>query len=186
MEKARIMHMIAEALLADDKPAALRTLAAECPFTMTTGGKRKYTDRQRMAIYRRDGFIDRYSGKKLVNPGLLRVISRYFPEAFPYDPHWKPAACHALYWELTPTLDHVVPVFHGGADDASNLVTTSMLCNSRKANWTLEEMGWTLHPAAPDGQWDGLTGLFLQLVRKDPGLEANKAIKHWYAVSKES
>ncbi|MFF0818704.1 HNH endonuclease [Rhodococcus sp. NPDC003318] len=48
---------------------------------------------------------------------------------------------HFAYWELFPTIDHIVPVTRGGADDESNWVTTSMLRNSAKAHWTLDELG---------------------------------------------
>ena len=40
------------------------------------------------------------------------------------------------------TIDHVIPVARGGADDESNVVTTSMLRNSAKSNWLLDEVGW--------------------------------------------
>jgi HNH endonuclease len=55
------------------------------------------------------------------------------------------------FWEVGATIDHVVPVTRGGADDESNWVTTSMARNSAKMNWTLEELGWTLHP--PGNHW---------------------------------
>lgn len=93
----------------------------------------------------RDGFIDRYTGKKLVIPGILKVMSIYFPEEFPYDPHWRMDKCHIAYWELIPTVDHVVPVALGGADDENNYLTTSMMSNAIKSNFTLKQLGWKLY-----------------------------------------
>ena len=93
-------------------------------------------------VFARDGFVDRYSGDKLVFPGtLLRLLSALMPDEFPAHPNWKMSASHVMYWELCPTIDHLVPVARGGADNESNYVTISMLRNSAKAHWTLEELG---------------------------------------------
>ncbi|HEX6641798.1 MAG TPA: HNH endonuclease, partial [Thermoanaerobaculia bacterium] len=70
-------------------------------------------------------------------------------------------------WELCPTLDHVVPIARGGSDDESNWVTTSMLRNSAKANWTLEELGWTVLPDEQLRKWDGLTNWFVGYLAKE-------------------
>ena len=70
---------------------------------------------------------------------------------------------HMIYWELFPTVDHVVPIARGGGDDESNWVTTSMLHNSAKSNWKLEELGWQLLPAGDIEQWDGLLGVVLYI-----------------------
>jgi len=59
---------------------------------------------------------------------------------------------------LFPTIDHVVPVARGGADDETNWVATSMLRNSANANWTLAELGWALRPASRDDTWDSMIG----------------------------
>jgi hypothetical protein len=32
---------------------------------------------------------------------------------FPYHPNWKMEVTHPAYWELTATVEHVVPVCHG-------------------------------------------------------------------------
>lgn len=63
---------------------------------------------------------------------------------------------HPAYWELFPALDHVLPVCRGGRDDQDNLVSTSMLRNSTKSNWTLDELGWSIHPPGDMKHWDGL------------------------------
>lgn len=82
------------------------------------------------------------------------------PNEFPAHPNWKMTETHFAFWELFPTIDHVDPVARGGADEASNWVTTSMLRNSAKAHWTLPELGWTLHPPGDAQHWDGLSGWF--------------------------
>lgn len=136
-----------------------------------------------MAQFVRDGFIDRYSGQKLVNPGILKVLSYYMPETFPYHAHWKMEECHNAYWEFVPTVDHIYPVALGGADSMDNWATTSMLHNSIKSNWTLEQLNWKLYDAGDFDKYDGLTGLFIKLVEADMKLLSDSYIKRWYRLS---
>ena len=130
-----------------------------------------------------DNLIDRYSGQHLVNPGLLKVISHYLPDIFPYHPHWKMDACHNAYWELIPTIDHIFPIALGGTDSEENFATTSMLHNSIKSNWTLEQLQWQLHPTGDYEEWDGLTNLFVKLVEQNEELLKDTYIKRWYDIS---
>ena len=76
-------------------------------------------------------------------PGIMRLLSFYMPAEFPFHPNWKMTDTHIAYWELVPTVDHIIPISRGGLDRDSNLVTTSMMRNAAKANWTLEELGWS-------------------------------------------
>ncbi len=184
MNKIDILTQIAEQLLAKDLPSAKGTIQDKYPFKRLDTTKRAYTDRQKMRQFMRDGFIDRYSGDKLVNPGFLKILSYYMPEEFPYHPHWKMEECHNAYWELVPTVDHIVPVALGGADSEENWATTSMIHNSIKSNWTLEQIGWTLHDAGDCSEWDGLTSLFIELVEADEELLKDSYIKKWYKLSK--
>lgn len=135
-------------------------------------------------IFVRDGFIDRYKGTRLIFPPVLRLLSHYLPDEFPYHKNWKVSATHPAYWELCPTIDHVVPVARGGSDDESNCVSCSMLTNSAKSAWTLAELGWQLQPAGDMAEWDGMMGWFIEQVRRHPELltEGSTAsyLKRWY------
>ena len=75
--------------------------------------------------------------------------------------------CHSAYWELVPTIDHIIPIAIGGEDNLSNYATTSMLHNSVKSNWTLEQLNWKLYPAGDINEYDGLTDLFVKLTEND-------------------
>jgi hypothetical protein len=130
-----------------DLLGAARTAKSQYPFERAAAAPRRYTREQCMRVFRRDGFIDRYTGAPLVFPGTLRLLSHLLPGELPFHSNWKVSDCHPMYWELFPTIDHVVPVTRGGADAEANWVTTSMLRNAAKAHWSLEELGWTLHPA---------------------------------------
>ena len=130
-----------------------------------------------------DGFIDRYSGTQLVFPGVLRLLARLLPAEFPAHPNWKMSASHIIYWELFPTVDHVVPIARGGTDK-NNWITTSMVLNSAKSNWTLDELRWTLLPSGDPGTWDGLLRWFLAFISRSPEHLADSYIKTWHSAAK--
>ncbi|MFD7044571.1 HNH endonuclease [Rhodococcus jostii] len=141
---------------------------------------RKYTDRQCLRTFYRDGFLDRYSGAKLVHPGALRALSVIVPEEFPAHPNWAMSQSHFAFWELFPTIDHLLPVARGGADDESNWMSTSMLRNSAKAHWTLGELGWKLSPPGDYRKWDGLAGWFIEYLHAHPELTTDKYLARWF------
>lgn len=146
--------------------------------------KRNYSDRQKLKIFIRDGFIDRYSGDKLLNPGILKVFSIYFPKEFPYHRNWKMNETHIAYWELVPTINHINPIAIDGKDEDDNIITTSQLNNSIKSNWTLEQLKWKFYDAGDIKEWDGLTKTFIELVENDITLLSDNYIKKWYSISK--
>lgn len=183
-EKSDIVLDIASMLLEKNKIAAQSIICQEYPHTYYEVEKRTYTMTQKMNQFMKDGFIDRYTGNRLLNPGVLKVISYYFPEEFPYQSHWKMAETHSAYWELVPTIDHIYPIAKGGIDDEKNWVTTSMKNNSIKSNYTIDEIHWKLYPKGDISKWDGLTGVFLELVNKDNELLRDSYIKSWYKVSR--
>jgi hypothetical protein len=52
-----------------------------------------------------------------------------------------------------------------------------MLKNTAKANFTIEELGWQLHPPGSLSEWDGLTGWFMrQELRADT---ASPYLRRW-------
>ncbi len=160
--------------------AARALLGREMPFQPVAPVARKCTPGQALAVFRRDGFLCRYSGERLVFPGTLRLLSVLWPEQFPHHPNWRMSETHLAYWRLCPTVDHIVPVARGGPDDATNWVTTSQLRNSAKSNWLLGELGWTLQSPGALRDWDGLSGWFLEHVEAHPDLLGFPAIKSWY------
>lgn len=146
--------------------------------------KRKYTEVEQMTQFFQDGFIDRYFGTKLINSGLLRLLSEKLPEEFPYHPHWKMDACHQAYWDYQPTMDHLIANSIGGKNELTNWVTTSMKWNMAKNNYTLEQMNWQLYPEGDIHEWDGLSRLFVEIVEKEPKLKRVKRINDWYKATK--
>ncbi len=172
-------------LIADGDVASAAAVArAEYPFEQQAKSSRQYTEYQSMQVFVRDGFVDRYSEARLVFPATLRLLSQILPTEFPAHANWKMSESHIVFWELFPTVDHVVPVARGGADDASNWVTASMLKNQAKSSWTMEELGWALHPAGNVKEWDGLTRWFIEYADAHPEVLANAYLKRWYNAAK--
>ncbi len=155
-------------------------IEANYPFKPLLKNRQPYGKRQMLRIFLRDGFVDRYSGEKMVFPAVLRLISLIMPDELPFHCNWKMSECHLAYWQLLPTVDHVVPVSRGGKNDESNWVSTSQLRNSAKSNWLLEELGWTLHEPGNLEDWDGLTKWFCAYISKRPGPLSNNYILSWY------
>jgi hypothetical protein len=180
---ADTLRRACEALSAQDKTTAEAIVSAEFPFKPAVKSDRKYTETETTALFLRDGFVDRYSGDRLIYPPVLRLISLALPSAFPYHPNWKMDQCHIAYWALSPTVDHIIPVSRGGDDDAENWATTSMLRNSSKSNWLLEEINWSLHPRGKLSDWDGMFYWFLSHVSANPNLLEHNFVKRWHSAA---
>ena len=120
----------------------------------------------------------------MVFPGTLRAISLLLPTEFPYQRNWRQSETHPAFWELFPTIDHVVPLARGGSDGKENVVTTSMVRNAAKANWLLRELGWSEELAPPRAGWDGLLPWFLIALEQFPVLAEDLGLKGWRKVAR--
>ena len=160
---------------------AKKIIIKNLKFKPLDNAGRNYTEVQKTKVFKKDGFIDRYSGEKLVYPPVLRILSYLMPKEFPFHKNWKMSECHIAYWELVPTIDHREPVSRGGEDKEENWVYTSQLRNSAKSNWTLEEIGWKLHEPGDIKDWDGMMGWFMDYVSKNKHvLEDDAYIAKWH------
>jgi hypothetical protein len=171
---------VCDSLLGGDPQAAADTARNGYSFAPVQLTGRVYTKLECTRIFVRDGFIDRYSGTQLIFPGTIRLLSRLLPAEFPFHPNWKMTETHMVYWELFATIDHLVPIARGGADNEKNWVTTSMLHNSAKSNWTLEELGWRLLPPGDFKQWDGLLRWFLGYIEQKQSHLSDQYIRRWH------
>jgi hypothetical protein len=178
---AEAIKAICEALQHDGSEAAREVARQRCPFVPRTKTPRKYTLLDATRVFIRDGFIDRYSGQRLVFPGVLRLLSEMLRERFPFHPNWRTDVTHPAYWYLFPTIDHIDPVSKAGLDDDENWVTTSQLRNSAKGNWTIKELGWPDFPGGRFEEWDGLLVWFIDYVRAHPEQLKRPYLKTWYA-----
>lgn len=177
---ARVCGLLAYERVEDAKD----TLLDVYPFSPQAFSKRSYGPVEMTRVFKRDGFIDRYSGDRLIFPPVLRVISTVLPEDFPFHPNWKTDVTHPAYWEVGATIDHLVPVTLGGPDEETNWMTTSMARNSAKMNWTLEDLGWQLHQPGDLADWDGMFGWFLEYTEQRPETVVTGNIKAWHRAAK--
>ena len=182
-DKSRVVQAAFEAILRGNNTRAATIIQCEYSFAPLSVERKGFAPYRATEVFFRDGFVDRYSGKRLVFPPVLKILSNALPTEFPYHPHWKMDQCHVAYWELYPTVDHVVPLARGGSDDESNLVCTSMLSNGAKANWRLEELGWQLLPAGDIQRWDGLVRWFLEYIEEHQEALEDQLVKRWYTAA---
>jgi hypothetical protein len=178
-EQGLVIAEVCRALAEGASARAAAIVQRDYPFAPAPVTTRRFRPVAYTKAFVRDGFIDRYSGARLVFPPVLRVLSFALPECFPYHPNWKTDRTHPAYWQLSATLDHLVPVTRGGADEESNWVTTSMARNAAKMNWTLEELGWRLHPPGSLSAWDGMLGWFLEYTAAHAEAVVDNAVRQW-------
>lgn len=154
------------------------------PFEFHEKAKRSKSKIEMFKIFQRDHFIDQYSGDRLVFPPSLRVINVVLQKNFPFQSHGKMTDCHIAFWELLPSLDHVIPIARGGKDEDDNIVTTSMLRNNAKMNWTLDELGWKRISKIKGPNWDGMVEWYIKYYENHENLRPIKYFTTWYGVAK--
>lgn len=183
----RAVDAVAEtcaALTAGDATQAAEVIRTKYPHVKPLKKRKTFTRREQIALFMRDGFIDRYSGERLIFPGVLCVLSATLPEVFPCQANWKTDETHQAWWDLFPSIDHIAPLAFGGTNDDDNLVCTSMKRNMAKSTSTLEQIGWTIHPPGKLADWDGLSAWFINYVDDNPSLLLNNDINNWYRALK--
>lgn len=125
--------------------------------------------RKLASLHARDGYIDRYTGQRLVSPIVLKLLGHPvgpLSEVIPYHvnegrgnaSNGAGYTCHQAGWEIYASYEHVRPIAVGGTDDLQNLVTSSIDTNFEKGTQTWEPAVL----AGSLGEWDGLSGWFLQ------------------------
>jgi hypothetical protein len=183
---AEILAAACVALSEGRRDVAVDTIRTRYPFQPIATSQRRYSFVDVTRTCLRDGFVDRYTGRRLVFPGALRLLSHLMPLEFPFHPNWKTTACHFAYYELYPTIDHIQPVSRGGVDASLNWVVTSMLTNSAKANFTLEELGWRLRTPGELQTWDGLLGWFERWMETADRSEPPLHLRQWAAAARHA
>jgi len=132
--------------------------------------RRGFSPNRLALLHARDGYRDRYTGVRVIAPIVLQLLGheKHGPlkGVLPYHVNGgrgKPAVsgarmiCHQAGFELYASYEHVRPISVGGADELSNLVTSTLDTNAEKGTET-----WV--PSIARGlleEWDGLTGWFL-------------------------
>ena len=183
-KNVNVLKQAAEFILADKTEEAGAIIRKDYPFVPINKDSRNYSKTKQIKQFFKDGFIDRYFGTKLINPGMLRLLSGKLPEDLPYQEHWDTEKCHMAYWDYSPTMDHIDPISRGGRDKESNWITTSMMGNSAKSIFTIEQLNLHLYPEGDIREWDGLSKLFIEIVETYPELKQLSGVKDWYGPTK--
>jgi hypothetical protein len=180
------LNAVCDALSQGNTDHATRLAQLRMPFSPFECDIEKYSKSQSIQIFLRDGFIDRYSGQPFVFTETLRLLSKLLPAEFPFHSNWEMTRCHFMYWKYFPTIDHLDPRARGGGVNDSNLMTTSMLRNSAKSNWTLDELEWKIYPSGELSNWDGLTTWFLSYTGRHPTERDHRYLREWYSAAKRA
>jgi len=177
-----VLSRVCELLARGEALAAADCIRTHYPPPLPQSPRGTWSPTRAMRVFLRDGFTDRYSGSPLVFPGTLHALSVLLPDVFPYQKNWRQSDTHSGFWELYPTIDHVIPLARGGSDEEKNVVTTSMVRNAAKANWLLAELGWNSEPAPLVKDWDGLVASFLTLYEHSEIVRTHPRTKAWHRI----
>ena len=128
----------------------------------------------------RDGFIDRYTGNRLLYPAVMKTMNLLFPKEFPEHSNYMMSETHIAWWELFPSLDHLTPVTRGGVDTDDNIELCASTTNIAKRNYLLSELDWQLHARGDMNEWDGLLKAATALIAKRSELQNDEYIKRWH------
>ncbi len=167
------------ALEAESVDAAKKIIGTSFPFSQYVE-KARFSEAIQVRIFRRDGFVDRYSGQRVFLPAVLNILSDLMPEEFPYQKNWKYSETHQAYSIFCANIDKVVPF--ASSTDEKNFVTTSYSNKSAKANALLKDIGWRLLSLEEiaNERWDGMTGWFINYVQEHKNFLDDSTISKWY------
>ena len=187
MNKIATIYDVCRALSNDDVDAAKRAIQNQYPF-INPGSpmERVYTATECTRIFVRDGFIDRYTGTRMVFPGTLRLLSLELGNnVFPFQANGRIEVTHPAFWELYPTVDHKDAAAHGGHDEMSNLITANVLTVVAKRAARLQDLsGWKMVAPGDFEQWDGTIWWFVNFVGRREELLRNAHLMTWFQAAR--
>jgi hypothetical protein len=99
-EKSAVIADVCRALAEGGVEEAVSIAKRDYPFAPEPIIKRNYGPIESTRLFVRDGFIDRYTGERLIFPPVLRILSLKLPAVFPYHPYWKTDVTHPSHWEV--------------------------------------------------------------------------------------
>lgn len=165
--------------------AAEKIIATGFPFSGYINDEKPLSEAAQLKIFRRDGFVDRFTGQKVFLPPVLTVLSEMLPDVFPNHPNWKRDETHQAHEMFTATVKKIIP---NRPTDEFNLATAAYKTKAAKANATLEDLGWkilSLEEIA-DLRWNGMTGWFMNYVDDHRDLLNVPLIARWYKAIQNS
>ncbi|MCU0861351.1 MAG: hypothetical protein MUE65_03430 [Methanomassiliicoccales archaeon] len=139
----------------------------------------------KMRVFARDGFIDRFTGEPLVFPAVLRLLSREFPRAFPFQEFWGLSEIHLAYYQVGACTARSLPKSRGGDAREPNLLTTTMPYVLARSDLTPEEAGWRVTREGFVDEWDGMSTWYVEYVNGHQELRKANFFNLWYNAAKQ-
>jgi 5-methylcytosine-specific restriction endonuclease McrA len=149
--------------------ACLRAIARAARVTKGSGThkrpRRSPSPSVKAAVARRDHYICRYTGRRLVDTRVFRELGRvsavfHFDEHHSVRPTKRGPGGHPIVRTHGAAYEHVHPHSHGGEPTTDNLILTSVQLNEAKSTKTLEILDVMETP------WHGLSDYLPSLARQ--------------------
>lgn len=179
--RANVLVHACLALEAGSVDAAKKIIETDFPFSRYIKDEKQLPEAEQMKIFMRDGFVDRFTGKRVFMPAVLVVLGKTMPDVFPYkDTHWDRDQTHQAHEMFTAAVKKIIP--SASAKYERNLVTVSYLTKLSRGNATIEDLGQRLLTLEEieNLRWDGMTDWFVRYVDEHRDLLANTMINKWY------
>ena len=161
---------------------AKEIISTNYPYSNFKNNLPETTVSRNLKVFMRDGFIDRYTGEKVILPVALSLLSFIIPDVFPLQKNWKYEGTHQAFYTIRAAVDKVNPA-DDYDKDLSTLVTTSYSNKIAKSNANLSDIGWKLLSLEEieKKRWDGLSGWFMKYLEEHPKfINRDPKIKEWY------
>ncbi len=121
-----------------------------------------------IAIFARDAWTCRYCNDAVFFSPALKVLDKINPGHGYYHAHGKTGSMLDVFQWKWASVDHVIPVSHGGQNILNNYVTACWKCNlTLNDKYADKNKTVLLNDINKNMGWDGFSGLYLQLGPKD-------------------
>lgn len=131
-----------------------------------------------IGVFRRDGWLCCWCKRPVIFAPVMKYLERELRESSAdgrlsyYHAHWTRDGAPLLD-ELGAVIDHIEAFSKGGLNDLENLATACNKCNAQKSDAAPGKWGGRPQRKPIKGKygepqnWDGLSGLFVMLARRD-------------------
>ena len=116
--------------------------------------------RQQLWTWKKDCWHCCYCHRPLFFGPSLLLLENMNPGRGYYHPNGATGKMLQLFQQCWASVDHIVPVTHGGTNDQENLVSCCMICNIRRGNFVDDRYVTSKHPSSCDLRWDGFALLY--------------------------
>lgn len=124
--------------------------------------------KDQLLIWNRDGWTCRYCHDAVFFAPVLKVLDEMNPGCGYYHKNGKTGAMVEVFQRKWASVDHVLPVSHGGGNSTENYVTACWGCNlDLNDDMESKPQPKSIHQENKTMGWDGLSGLYIKFGPKD-------------------